>query len=316
LSKLAQHIMYYPQIMLLSWFLVFSGFISYRALMCRPLIQYVCATSKSFEARLRTNRLSVVEALINKPIVYKTWTRTIQGIEFANMEEDAESMAGGVIADELNRDDYKMQQLQLGVGDTVLDLGTNIGLTAILAARRWPGVRVIGIEPSPYNWLAAQRNIRTMGVQDSVQVLHAALCATASESIKLGHQRENAGGSTLDVDGIGSDGRVIVVEVQCVTLDEILEHYNITYAAFVKLDCEACEYFVVPSLSAQTRARLGRVKGETHEPYARQHYPQLTNADIALTNSIFRREWREWGRETGRETERAAGRVNHMLNHV
>ena len=279
--------MHHLHILLLLWFLALSAFLTYRALMCRPLTRYLTLSNNSFEGRLQTNRLSLVDALVNKPITFKTWTRTIQGIEFANIEEDAQSWAGGVIADELNRDDYKMQQLQLGVGDTVLDLGTNIGLTAILAARRWPGVRVVGIEPSPYNWLAAQHNIRTMGVADAVHVIHAALCASPSGSIELRHQRQNAGGSKVDSTGLESEGPAIVVEVQCVTLDEILEHFNISYAAFVKLDCETCEYFVVPALSAQTRARLGRVMGEAHEPYARQHYPQLTDADIAVTNSLF-----------------------------
>ena len=51
-----------------------------------------------------------------------------------------------------------------------------------------------------------------------------------------------------------------------ITVDEILHVFNITSVAFIKLDCEGCEYSILPALSASAAAlfRDALVFGETH----------------------------------------------------
>ncbi len=55
----------------------------------------------------------------------------ISGIEFQDMMEDSASTSGNGVINELNKDEYHLKEIQkiLRDGDTVLDLGSNIGLT-------------------------------------------------------------------------------------------------------------------------------------------------------------------------------------------
>lgn len=47
-------------------------------------------------------------------------------------------------------------------GDTILNLGTNIGMTAIIIAKMFPFVHIIGVKPMRYIFAAAQRNVKEM----------------------------------------------------------------------------------------------------------------------------------------------------------
>lgn len=156
------------------------------------------------------------------------------------------------VAIEINRGDYHLQELKdkglIKDGDTVLDLGTNVGLTAITVAKVFPKVRVIGVEPSPWNYMAAIANIERNGVADRVTVLNAALSSNSSSILKLRQGVSNSG-STATNSEFPVEGVATTVEVQTITVEEILQAFNIDKVAFIKLDCEGCEYDIVPKLS-------------------------------------------------------------------
>jgi ribosomal protein L11 methylase PrmA len=139
------------------------------------------------DERLNRNKKIALSTLTEVDIRFKWFTSIISGIEFQDMMEDSASTSGNSVTNELNQDEYRLKEIQkiLRDGDIVLDLGSNIGLTAILIAKMNPGVKVIGVEPSPVNWVAAQRNIKKMGVTDSVTVLPAALCNSRVRTVKL-----------------------------------------------------------------------------------------------------------------------------------
>ena len=153
---------------------------------------------KDMDERLNRNKKIALSTLTEVDIRFKWFTAIISGIEFQDMMEDSASTSGNSVANELNKDEYHLKEIQkiLRDGDIVLDLGSNIGLTAILIAKMNPGVKVIGVEPSPVNWVAAQRNIRKMGVHDRVTVLPAALCNSTARTVKLFQDRGNAGQCT------------------------------------------------------------------------------------------------------------------------
>jgi hypothetical protein len=73
--------------------------------------------------------------------------------------EGSTSWAGNRIVHELKTGEYNLLEMKrldkIKDGDVILDLGTNIGLTAIIVAKLWPRVTVIGIEPVPFNYAAA-----------------------------------------------------------------------------------------------------------------------------------------------------------------
>jgi FkbM family methyltransferase len=90
----------------------------------------------------------------------------------------------------------------------VLDVGANIGIYTLLAAKR--GAYVIAIEPDPNNVIALRRHIELNGFADSVTVLEMA-ATDRSQLLTLYRYPENSGGSTLfgKGEGIVVEGRTI-----------------------------------------------------------------------------------------------------------
>jgi hypothetical protein len=89
---------------------------------------------EDMDERLNRNKKIALSTLTEVDIRFKWFTAIISGIEFQDMMEDSASTSGNGVVNELNKDEYHLKEIQkiLRDGDTVLDLGSNIGLTAFL----------------------------------------------------------------------------------------------------------------------------------------------------------------------------------------
>ncbi len=249
------------------------------AFLIRPAVTYEMdqKDSKSFLSRIleNTNLMHVIPfhssnramSYILKPNV------SILGYNIS-FYEGSTSWAGNRIVHELNSGEYNLLEMKrlnkIKDGDVVLDLGTNIGLTAIIVAKLWPQVSVIGIEPVPFNYAAALENLKLNGVADRVTLICAALSSNTSQPVNIRYSFGNPGASTTSMDFFwrGSDANLGFHDfsINPVTVDEIVSFYNVTSTPFIKLDCEGCEYNIVPALSPSTLSmfRAALVFGETH----------------------------------------------------
>jgi len=93
-------------------------------------------------------------------------------------------------------------------GCTVLDIGANIGIYTLLAAKR--GARVFSVEADPINAMALKRHVNLNHVCDRVTI-HEIAAINKAETVCLHRNPFNAGGSSLygDGDGIAVKGRSI-----------------------------------------------------------------------------------------------------------
>jgi FkbM family methyltransferase len=188
------------------------------------------------------------------------------------------------VARDINRGEYNLRQFKIannGRGATMLDLASNVGMTAVLVAKMYPQIRIVGIEASPTNWAAAQYNLVANGVADRVTIYHAGLSSdgcpiTFYESVK----NPGASSAVLDFFERGSHWQWagnFSYEVQSITVSELLELSGLrvsndssaavsTHIPLIKFDCEGCEYTVLPSLSEPIAAlfRTALLFGEVH----------------------------------------------------
>jgi FkbM family methyltransferase len=184
--------------------------------------------------------------------------------------ESTMSHTASWVAKEINDGEYHLNEVKrLGrIPDysTVLDLGTNIGITAIMIAKLFPTVRVIGVEPMPPNFACALENIHLNGVADRVTILNAALSSDTSSPIKISYSGANSGGSSVHPE-FHEAGYTHDFAIQPITVDEIVEHFNVTAASFIKLDCEGCEFDIVPAFPPRVVDIFMKavVMGEVHE---------------------------------------------------
>jgi FkbM family methyltransferase len=146
-------------------------------------------------------------------------------------------------------------------GQTVIDVGANIGVFSAFAATRAHDVKVYAFEPFMGNVEWLRRNVeesRLTGV-----TVYAAAVAGAAGEREL-HVGSSGITHSLIRGTVGPDS----VAVNCITLDDIVLQNNITTCDLLKLDCEGAEFEILYNSSATTLSRIQRITAEYHESAA------------------------------------------------
>lgn len=140
-------------------------------------------------------------------------------------------------------------------GDTVVDVGANVGLLTLLAAR-WvtPQGRVISLEPSQREFERLEAHVR-MNRLANVRAIRAAAGAEAGEAVLHVASAERSGLNTLE-DSFMYAGTVeaYTETVPVLPLDEVVASAGVARVDVIKIDVEGGEHHVV----AGARAILGR----------------------------------------------------------
>jgi FkbM family methyltransferase len=144
---------------------------------------------------------------------------------------------------------------------TVVDIGANVGVFSVWAARRLGAGRIVAVEPSPRTTAQLRVNLARNGVA----------CATLLEvgvGGKEGHATLYTRGapslSTLYPRDVYGSRFEAEVRVRILTLDEVLRRTGVDHCDLLKLDCEGAEYEILFGTAEQTLARIGHVVGEYH----------------------------------------------------
>lgn len=142
-------------------------------------------------------------------------------------------------------------------GDTVLDIGAHVGLFSAIAQQAvMPGGRVIAVEPSATTAELLRRNT---GGQTTV--LEAAVGQITGRQVLHSEGSGKSAYNTLG--GDAADG----VEVDVVTIDQLMTDQGVARADFVKLDVEGAELAAWRGAKqAIEQQRLGVVMIEFTEP--------------------------------------------------
>jgi FkbM family methyltransferase len=132
--------------------------------------------------------------------------------------------------------------------ETVVDLGSNVGIAAAWFATRWPGARIVAVEPNPALQARLAHNVAGFA---GVRIMPVAVSATRG-SARLATDASGTWSGTL-----GDEG----TEVQTVTLADVLD--GIERVDVLKCDIEGAEFDVLPSAPLE---RIGMLVGEIHDP--------------------------------------------------
>ncbi len=135
-------------------------------------------------------------------------------------------------------------------GDTVVDIGAQIGCFTVWAARQ--GARVLSFEPFPPNFHALQRNVTRNSLQQIILVPHAISGRQEKRKLFLPDNRGHSGRYSLH-EGRGAQ----TLEVSCVSLDDVVHEHRLERIDVLKIDCQGSEYEILYGVSLQT---LGRIR--------------------------------------------------------
>lgn len=145
-------------------------------------------------------------------------------------------------------------------GDTVVDIGANIGCFAIQAGYYNPKV-IYAIEPSPDNYNMLKKNI-SLNNPNNIST-HEMAIGPHNGTIKLyKHQIKGAFHSIYaNVDG-RSQTEYWSVKVK--TLEEFFNEHNIETCDYLKMDCEGAEHDILASTNMDLFKRIDRIALEVH----------------------------------------------------
>jgi FkbM family methyltransferase len=125
-------------------------------------------------------------------------------------------------------------------GMTFLDVGANMGLYSLFAARKVGNDgRVLAFEPSSREWKIAKNNVEVNGLSN-VNLLHLALCDQAAEINLLVAPLRNSGHNTLGAFAYGTSLECRE-RVPADRLDDVLRREALTRVDVIKVDIEGAE---------------------------------------------------------------------------
>jgi len=171
---------------------------------------------------------------------------------------------------------------------TMIDVGSNIGMQAIVAAKFHRGMQVIALEPIPTTYFYLLWNMQLNGVRALTQLDLSTrphgpggILALNSAASRDGRTRainfdvygdsEHASWSNPPEIVTLSRRQILRADVQSVTISNLLGKYQIQTAWMLKIDCEGCEHEVLSSMGQKylcNQTQFRRVAGELH--YANQ----------------------------------------------
>lgn len=117
----------------------------------------------------------------------------------------------------------------------IIDAGANIGTSAIFFSRRYPAAKIIAIEPEQSNFELLVKN--TSSIKNITRINAALWGVPARKEIK----NRFTGQWGYTVSNTEEQSELTGQEIDCITMDMLMEDYGIKNIDFVKMDIEGGE---------------------------------------------------------------------------
>lgn len=188
-----------------------------------------------------------VESYFNNNIDYFTFKYKDIQVKLQGVRE-----GNGDILDVFLNEEYKFLKPH---NEIIIDVGANIGDSAIYFAING-AKEVIALEPYPYSYDYAQKNVNLNNFSKVITLLNAGY---GDDSVlRVDKNKVTYGGSNLTRSKLE-----LGKSINLMTIKTLLESYNLDSNIILKMDCEGCEYAILKE-NENTLRRLKRVQIEYH----------------------------------------------------
>lgn len=168
----------------------------------------------------------------------------------------------------LLRNDYLSAGQLIRPGDTVIDVGANIGCFTLLAARRvGPSGRVIAVEPEAHTFEQLERNLE-LNRATNVTARRLAIGGDRG-AVTLYTSAESALFSSIYTGVNRSEVANEPQTVTMITLADLIRQEAVEHCHYLKMDCEGAEHDIVNSMTLDTAERIDQITLELHRIHGR-----------------------------------------------
>jgi FkbM family methyltransferase len=172
-------------------------------------------------------------------------------------------MAGGTsnvfqdfvfVLDEVTiHDTYRLKEQKAEDMKLIVDIGANVGLFSISACKRFPNARILAFEPHPANFQFLKANLAAAGCDQNV------------ETFRLGLSKDGRDAKLFWLESIGTSAyrkSDSYVNMKTISVDSLWNIVGPHPVSLMKVDCEGCEYSIVPLIQ---KSRVEQLFCEVHD---------------------------------------------------
>lgn len=123
----------------------------------------------------------------------------------------------------------------------IVDIGANIGIFSVYAARRFPEARIISLEPMSDNFELIKENLRLNNMTSQVTPVKKGIGGSSGKAVLYRNDDTDTGGGSLYM--VDKDAfKGVTTEIELTTLEDIFKEWKIEKIDIMKVDCEGGEY--------------------------------------------------------------------------
>lgn len=169
------------------------------------------------------------------------------------------------------REVYNPGGMGIKKGDTVVDLGANIGLFSLYATLKG-AKKIYAIEPLESNIKAIGKNFEINSYKKPTIIKKALTDKKGETNLYI----DNLHSESSTVNKAKKKGSSKKIRVQTDTLENLMEEHSIDKIDFLKIDCEGAEGKIVGTLNEKLSVKIKNISIEYHN-----HLSLTNNFDLA-----------------------------------
>jgi len=151
--------------------------------------------------------------------------------------------------------EYKKSGFEIKDADTILDIGAHIGLFALYASQFCKNGKIYCFEPVNENFNLLTENLKLNNIRNVIANKLAVSSKSGNVTIYL---NEDESGHSMYLSGPKS------VQVQSISLKDIIDSNNLEKSDFIKMDCEGEEYEIINSVPKEYFEKIKKICIEYH----------------------------------------------------
>ena len=147
---------------------------------------------------------------------------------------------------------------------TIIDLGANIGLSALFFIKKFPTSRIVAVEPDAVNFSIMEKNLEKFS--KSISFLQAAIWPTDGEVSLVEEDDDHASLGAWGYRTEASNGNS-GLSVKAVAIPTIMKQYDMDFVDILKVDIEGAEYELFEKYYEDWIDKVGLIIIETHDRF-------------------------------------------------
>ena len=214
----------------------------------------------------------------------------IQGFKIYT-RKDRHDQDMNVIREVIIRDHYRVAKLSKFIRPkVVLDIGGHIGTFGMLAKKYWPDALLIAIEPNKISYKLYQMNMKANNYKN-YHIINAAIGYDKNKTVLTDGFTATGGGfiTTLEKAKRLKNYRIIDTNVTLITVEEIIDKFNIDKIELSKWDCEGCEVDLIKNIKPDYTFKFLCIVGEYHLPGGKSSFTPLFKSKFKHLDVYCRR---------------------------